>query len=400
MRRWAVLSAVVAVLIIGLAAGAYAAGAIGPVPTTPPIAQASATPGPTPTPSPTPTPTPSPTPTPTPTPSPTPTPVLVPAALTGRLVSEKAAERHPIAVMLDDLSPARPQSGLQSASVVWHAPAEGGIPRYMAIFQETLPKDVGPVRSARLYYIAWAAEWKAVYVHAGGSPQALATLAAKGRGQYVFNADEFRYNKYFRRIGSRFAPHNLYSSRANLRKLSAAVGAKAGPLEAKWAFAPDIPLEQRPEGGSITVSYPANKITYKYNRDSNTYRRSVSVEGNQHDASNGKRIAPKNVIVMLMDFHPLNDGSRKNRQEAQFLGKGRAFIFTNGKRIKATWKKNKMTGPTRFFDADGNPVTLTVGQTFIQVLDLGSTVTYKKGKAPPSAAASPSPSPTPTPAQP
>jgi len=164
-------------------------------------------------------------------------------------------ERHPIAVMIDDLSAARPQSGLQSASIVWHAPAEGGIPRYMAIFQETLPEDVGPVRSARQYYIAWAAEWKAVYVHAGGSPQALATLAAKGRGQYVYNADEFRYSKYFRRVSNRFPPHNLYTTLANLRKLSAAVGAERGPLEAAWTFAPDIPLEQRPEGGSISVSY-------------------------------------------------------------------------------------------------------------------------------------------------
>jgi len=229
-------------------------------------------------------------------------------------------------------------------------------------------------------------------VHAGGSPQALATLAAKGRGQYVYNADEFRYNAYFRRVTDRFAPHNLYSNLVNLRKLSAAVGAEPGPLEAKWKFAPDIPLEQRPEGGSITVSYPANTITYRYNREANTYRRSVSVEGTQRDAANGKRIAPKNVIVMLMDFHPLNDGSHKNRQEAQFIGEGRAFIFTNGKRIKGTWKKTKITGATRFFDEDGKPVTLTVGQTFVQVLDLGSTVTYKKGTL---AAAAATPTPTP-----
>ena len=147
------------------------------------------------------------------------------------MISERASQRHPIAVMIDDLSPARPQSGLQSASIVWHAPAEGGIPRYMAIFADTLPKEVGPVRSARLYFIQWASEWKAVYVHAGGLPQALATLAAKGHGQLVFNADEFRYSSYFRRSRDRFAPHNLYSSLANLRKLSAAAGAKNGPLE-------------------------------------------------------------------------------------------------------------------------------------------------------------------------
>ena len=312
------------------------------------------------------------------------------------MISERASQRHPIAVMIDDLSPARPQSGLQSASIVWHAPAEGGIPRYMAIFADTLPEDVGPVRSARLYFVQWASEWKAVYVHAGGSPQALATLAAKGRGQLVYNADQFRYGAYFRRVSDRFAPHNLYTTLANLRKLSAAVGAEPGPLEQKWKFAPDIPLEQRPQGGSITVSYPANTITYRYNRKANTYRRTVSVEGEQRDASNGKRIAPKNVVVMLVNFSPLNDGSGKNRQEADIIGSGKAWIATNGTTIKGTWKKNKPNGMTHFYDANGERVTLTVGQTFIQVLDTGSKVTIKKGKAPPAVTpAAPATSPTP-----
>ncbi len=117
-------------------------------------------------------PTASPSPTAVPTPTPVPTPVTVPAPLTGRPVSPAVAKRHPIAVMIDDLGAARPQSGLSSASVVWQAPAEGGIPRYMAIFQDSLPNDIGPVRSSRYYYIAWAAEWRAVYAHAGGSPQA------------------------------------------------------------------------------------------------------------------------------------------------------------------------------------------------------------------------------------
>src|SRR4029078_10969857 len=97
------------------------------------------------------------------------------------------------AVMAHPLSRARPQSGFTAASVVWQAPAEGGIPRYMMVFQENIPTDVGPVRSSRYCYIAWAAELKAVCAHAGGSPQWLATLRAKGNGQLVYNADEFRY---------------------------------------------------------------------------------------------------------------------------------------------------------------------------------------------------------------
>ena len=112
-----------------------------------------------------------------------PTPVMVAAPLDGLLTTPAKAKLHPVAVMNDDLSPARPQSGFSSASVVWQAPAEGGIPRYMLVFQENTPTDVGPVRSSRYYYIAWAAELKALYVHAGGSPQALSTLRAQGSGQ-------------------------------------------------------------------------------------------------------------------------------------------------------------------------------------------------------------------------
>ncbi|MFH1474243.1 MAG: DUF3048 domain-containing protein, partial [Chloroflexota bacterium] len=87
-----------------------------------------------------------PAPTPTPVPTPAPTPVLAVAPLTGRLVAPELAARHPIAVMVDDHSAARPQSGFTEASVVWQAPAEGGIPRYMMIFAEGNPASVGPVR--------------------------------------------------------------------------------------------------------------------------------------------------------------------------------------------------------------------------------------------------------------
>ena len=122
-------------------------------------------PSPTPTPRATPTATPLPTPptvpTPTPLPTPSPTPGPTTAPLTGEIVPFIVAERRPIAVMIDDLAPARPQSGLSSADIVWHAPAEGGIPRYMAVFQTDLDTDIGPVRSARSYYVAWATELRA-----------------------------------------------------------------------------------------------------------------------------------------------------------------------------------------------------------------------------------------------
>ena len=328
-------------------------------------------------------PSPSATATPVPTATPTPGPSLVPAPLTGRLVTEAVAARHPIAVMVDDLSPARPQSGFSAASVVWQAPAEGGIPRYMMVFQENTPGDVGPVRSSRYYYIAWAAELRAVYAHAGGSPQALATLRTQGQGQLVYNADEFRWGGSFRRIPTRSSPHNLYTTGKQLRALVAAVHAKDGPIAWPWRFAADAPLARRPVGGRIQVSYLANVIRYDYDRLTNTYLRSVSVEGKQIDASTKQRVAPKNVIVMQMRFGPLDDGSHKHRLEANVVGSGKAWIATNGITIQGTWKKTSLKAPTQFFDRSGNVVTLTIGQTFVQVMKTTDPIKFVAGAKPP-----------------
>jgi hypothetical protein len=386
---------VVSALVIGIGATALGSPAastrpsqVAQVPSSSAAAIPSAAPSATATAEPTPTTSP----TALPTATPLPTPVLVPAPLTGRPVSPAVARRHPIAVMIDDLGAARPQSGLSSASVVWQAPAEGGIPRYMAIFQDTLPKEIGPVRSSRYYYIAWAAEWRAVYAHAGGSPQAKATLAAKGRGQYVYNIDEFRYSGTFHRVTFRFAPHNLYTTGAKLRAAGKHQGSKDKAYTPVWKFAADAPLDARPYGGTITVKYPYNTIKYAYDRKTNTYLRSVTGEKKQTDKGTGDRIAPKNVVVMRMRFGPLNDGHPgAPRLEATVVGSGTAWIFTNGKTIKGTWKKTAITKPTRFYDGNGKQVTMTIGQTFVQVIPGNYPFSYKAGSTtPPSASPSPS----------
>jgi Protein of unknown function (DUF3048) N-terminal domain/Protein of unknown function (DUF3048) C-terminal domain len=340
--------------------------------------------------------TPTPTDTPAPTPTPVPTPVLVPDPLDGVPVEPSLATQHVVAVMIDDLWAARPQSGLSAASQVWQAPAEGGIPRYMALFSEGDPPAVGPIRSSRLYFIAWAAEWNAVYAHVGGSPQALSLLnSSQGRGTVVWNADEFMYGPaYMWRIKTRFAPHNVYTDGVHLRSLVKAT--KAPPsvdYTAHWQFAPDPSPDQLPVGGSVVVPYPENTISYAYDQSTNSYPRTVSSEGKEFDVGPATkvRIAPKNIVVIYMHFGPLNDGSHKNRLEAQFTGSGQALVFNNGGVVKATWKKASMTAPTLLYGPDGQPVTLTVGQTFVQVVPVGTAVTYKLG-TPPGSAASPLPS--------
>ncbi|HUP55371.1 MAG TPA: DUF3048 domain-containing protein [Methylomirabilota bacterium] len=394
VARTIVIGVIALALAAGIGLGVLAAGAVGqnsgppvagavPSPAPSGVAQASPSASATAAPTPTPDPTPSPVPTPPPTPSPAPTPAPTQAPLTGRLVRPEVAERRAIAIMIDDHPDARPQSGFNAASVIWQAPAEGGIPRYMLIFQDVIPEAVGPVRSARQYYIAWAAEWNAVYGHSGGSPQALQTLRDKGNGELVYNADEFRWGgTFYHRATDRFAPHNVYTTGKELRKMAKRIGATDLPQKAAWRFAPDAPLELRPKGGRISTAYSWNSISYRYDRKSNTYIRSVSGADPQIDHATGKPVAPKNVVIMLMSFSPLNDGSHKGRQEAAFIGTGTAWIATNGHTIKGTWRKDSVAKPTRFYGPDGKQVTLTIGQTFVQVMAKGTKVSIKDGTVP------------------
>ncbi len=326
--------------------------------------------------------------------APSPAPVLVPAPLTGRMVAPTLAARHPIAVMVDDQAEARPQSGFNAASVVWQAPAEGGIPRYMLIFGEGDPPSVGPVRSSRLYFITWAAEWRALYVHVGGSPQAMATLATSGSGQLVYDADEFRWGgTYLWRITERLPPHNVYTDGKHLQALASRVGATTPAAAPAWTFAPTAPLADRPADASLSITYPANQIDYRYDRESNTYLRFVGGQP-QVDAGDGRQVAPANVVVMTVVFGPLNDGNpSKKRLEAQVVGEGPAWIATNGVTIRGTWRKASTDAPTRFYRNDGKEVVLTVGQTFIQVVPPGTPVRIVAGSrvvaAPPGTGRSP-----------
>jgi len=374
----AVAGLVLAGVVVGLAVGSAA------LPTSVAIASPTVSPSATPEASATPGATATPTARPTPQPTPEPTPVLVPAPLTGRLVTEAQAAQHPIAVMIDDHRDARPQSGFNAASVVWQAPAEGGIPRYMLVYGETIPAAVGPVRSARQYYVEWAAEWRAMYVHSGGSPGALQTLRALGSGQLVWNADEFRWGgRYLWRSAERWPPHNVYTDGEHLRALASIVGATDGPQPAAWSFGPPADGDQRPLGAEIRVVYPYEAVTFRYDFATNTWPRFIDGSPEpQRDAADGAIVAPTNVIVLRLRFGLLDDGSGKDRLEAAAIGGGDAWIASNGRIFHGTWRKDSASGATLIFGADGRPVSLAAGQTFVQVIDLKYDYAVTAGRLP------------------
>jgi hypothetical protein len=322
---------------------------------------------------------------PVPSPTPQPTITLVPAPLTGLLVSPAAARRHPIAVMIDDHFGARPQSGFNAASIVWQAPAEGGIPRYMLVFQDTIPNVVGPIRSAREYFVEWAAEYRAMYLHAGGSPQAMATLRQFGDGSLVWNAEGLRFDgSFLNRVTFRIPPHNLYTDGAHLRSLAAFLGVSDGPVQPTWSFSPAASDAERPGAGTIMVSYPFYEtITYRYSPLTNSYLRYINGSTKpQVDPAGGKVVAPMNVVILRMSFAPIAGPHQKGRLEATDVGSGPAWISTGGVTIQGTWRKTSSGGPTLLFGPASRPVVLTAGQTFVEVMPYGYPVTISDGPGP------------------
>ena len=219
---------------------------------------------------------------------------MVPAPLTGRMVREDVAARHPIAVMIDDQRGRAAAVGLhrrlrrlagtrRGRHPALHADLPGPACRRRSgrcaapgsttsrgppSGEPCTPTSAGPRRRCRRSARRVAASWS--------------TTPTSSAGAAI----------YFHRTTDRFAPHNVYTSGKELRSLATRVGATDEPLKAAWTFAPDAPLSRRPNGGSIVTAYRYNTITYRYDRKTNTYLRSVTGAG-QADRSRGRQAASR-----------------------------------------------------------------------------------------------------------
>ncbi|MBI2775691.1 MAG: DUF3048 domain-containing protein [Chloroflexi bacterium] len=301
------------------------------------------------------------------------------AALDGLLVDASAANRLPLAVMIDDNVLARPQSGFNAASIVYQAPADGGEDRYMLVFQERDAADVGPVRSGRPYFVYWAAEYRAGFAHYGGDEKTRLKVIPSVAGKLMYDLDALAgSSRAFHRISSRDAPHNAYTSTADLYATSARRGAPDAMVAglATRPFKDDAPLADRPAKGSITVPYNRGATGYTYDPATNSYLRSVAGKA-QNDAADGKRVVARNVVVLFMalSIDPESEAGY-NRPVLAQIGKGTAWVFRDGTVVKGTWRKDDKGALTRFFDASGAEVSLNRGSIFIQVVPTGTKVTF------------------------
>lgn len=282
--------------------------------------------------------------------------------------SEEAMFAMPIAVMVENLSTIRPQKGLGSASVVYEALAEGGITRFMAIFAGPGEiSEIGPVRSAREYYVDWAEEYGGLYAHVGGSPDALARLAQQTE---IVDLNQIGGDQlYFWRDTDISAPHNLLTSS---EKLAYAVRDTVGETTRAdfepWLFKEDAKKANRPEGEhTITLHFSSYsyEVEWAYDKKTNSYTRSNGGE-EQVDALTDKPLRANTIVVQLVETSLLDDET--GRLDLATQGEGIAAVFVDGERIDGTWKKPTEDARTRFYDDTGAEIELNAGPIWVEVL--------------------------------
>lgn len=288
--------------------------------------------------------------------------------LTGEEVADEAAQKQPVtAVMIENSPDARPQSGLKGAGVVYEAVAEGGITRFLAVYQHNKPELIGPVRSLRIYYLDWAAPYQASIAHVGGSYNALDTVKNYRDIDQSFNAGSYW------RATDRYAPHNVYTSGANLDALNASKSYSESVFES-FPRTDGKPAEE-PNASSIAIDFSSYLYgtTYAYDQASNTYARSLA--GQPHTDREAGQISPS-VIVALKVNTQLRDGP-DGYEDIVTSGSGEGYVFQNGTATTVSWHKDNRDTPLRLLDADGQPVKLVRGQTWISAITGRGSVSWQ-----------------------
>ncbi|OGH64765.1 MAG: hypothetical protein A2821_01265 [Candidatus Magasanikbacteria bacterium RIFCSPHIGHO2_01_FULL_41_23] len=285
--------------------------------------------------------------------------------LNGICINFNESGRAFVGVMIENHPVARPQAGLAEASVVYEALVEGNYTRFLAFFDyaEKINK-VGPVRSARPYYLDWLNEWgNPLYMHVGGSPEALQKIVA----QKIFDANEFYHAKSYWRDSSQSAPHNVYTD------------------SGKWTEFRQSDFLNFSSWNFVTSSTPCLihclthiRISYSSETDvqwdfNTTTTRFVRYHGNTKHVTEEGEIVADTIIIQEIKTKVI-DG--EGRLALQTIGEGQAVVAYDGKKINATWKKESFKSRTRFFDGTGVEILLKPGKIWLEIVPNFSVIEF------------------------
>ncbi|MBI4591986.1 DUF3048 domain-containing protein [Candidatus Uhrbacteria bacterium] len=293
--------------------------------------------------------------------------------LTGVALYEPLDLPHVFSVMVDNHEEAWPPSGIDQAFLVVEAPVEAGISRMLAFFSEDQSvEEIGPVRSARPYYLDWASEFDALYAHVGGSSKALDSIASSD----TFDLNQYWWGDYFWRATNRYAPHNVYTSTELLNAFNTMreeAGVAPTRLYDLWMFKDSEPTGKNGMGLYVDFWAPVYVVDWEYDGETGRYLRSQF--GEPHVTVTGEQIVADNIAVVITDIEIIDNVGRR---EIRTTGEGEGYVLQDGIVIEVTWKKPSKSERLKFYSrATSEEIVMNAGVTWIEIVGNEEDVTIE-----------------------
>ena len=284
--------------------------------------------------------------------------------------SGDATRTRVVSVKIDNSSAARPQAGLADADVVYESLAEGGIPRFNALFHSTLPGRVGPVRSARLSDTYLVPQYSALFAFSGANQTVRRAIASAGIDDLGMES----YPALYERDATRAAPHNVFASIVQLQAAAADAGYETAAAPRGFVFG-ELPAdlaEAAPVAARLDIPFAGgNDATWTWNEEAGAWLRDVARAPHVDEGSDAP-YAAANVIVLYAETveTDMRDAAGSVVLDIRLDGSGDAIVLRGGRSYDVIWTSAPDT-PPRFATADGSEFPLAVGRTWIEVLPPG-----------------------------
>ena len=272
--------------------------------------------------------------------------------------------------MINNNHAAWPQCGLKDAYLVYEIIAEGGITRMLALYKDQDTAKIGSIRSARHYFIDYAEENDAIFVHWGGSPQAYSRL---NTGIDHLDGIALEGSVFFRdKTLNRDYEHTGFTSMKNVKEYAESKGyTRDTNKDLLLDYSVDeidmSALEGAEVANNIDIEYSYyHSTSYEYDEENKVYKRSMSGKANV-DLETGEQYTAKNIIIYKVRNYTLNDGENKGRQELDNIGTGTGYLVTGGYVVPINWEKKTHSGQTVYTYKNGEKIKVNDGNTFIQI---------------------------------
>lgn len=292
--------------------------------------------------------------------------------LTGYYIDKDIAKKRPVAVVINNLRKALPQSGISQADLFYEVLAEGDITRIIAIFQDFDSIKIGPVRSTRHYFLDFALDNDAMFVHHGGSPagyDSIKSLKINNLDGMALEGSAF-WRDPERRKQSGMYEHSSYTNKANLLEAIEKYKYRDEKYEdyvGMFQFYDEVTSPANSKESS-RISIPFSKAytsTFEYDSEMGLYSK-FQGEDKHIDEETGEQLKVSNIIVQLTDMYIIS-GDDAGRREVKLVSSGEGYLITNGVYTEIKWEKKSHEEPTKWYFKDGQPLKLNKGKTWICV---------------------------------